>query len=48
MKKATQNLADMSIDALLGYAVVILSIVCFMLALWLLTAGIRLLVGLGQ
>ena len=47
MKKERENWVDMAPDALLGYAVVVLALVCFMILLALVVAGVRILAGMG-
>lgn len=47
MRKDRENLSDMAIDAAMGYTIVVLAIVCFLLGLVALMAIVRLVVGLG-
>ena len=47
MRKDRENLSEMAFDAAIGYIVVILAILCFILGLVCLVAAVRLLVGLS-
>ena len=48
MRKDRENWSDLARDALSGYAVIVLAIVCFILGLAVFMAIIRMLIGLGQ
>jgi len=47
MKIDGHNLKEKALDAILGYSVVVLALLCFMATMWFLTAGIRLIIGLS-
>lgn len=47
MKKDRENWMDMAPDAIIGYSTLVLSIICFLLALVVIVAIVRLIVGVG-